>query len=306
MMFSLFKKHKKKLPTLFISHGGGPWSLMSGDYRKKHEVLEKFLKTFPRTLYRKPSAILVVTAHWEAEKFLVSSNPKPPMIYDYSGFPEHTYKFEYKAPGGPAIANEIYQLFTEAGIDASLDSTRGLDHGTFVPLSVMYPDGDIPIIQLSVRADFDPAAHIAAGRALAPLRDAGVLIVGSGLSYHNPLLYGEIARESSAIFDDWLQTTITRSTPPKRVENLIRWSDAPLARTAHPREEHLLPLFVVIGAAEFESGQCCYQERGVSGFLTVSNFVIGSPNASQYPIQGKPKSIFDTTLNDCWPFMPMP
>ena len=139
----------------------------------------------PDELRIKPKAILAISGHWETTDFAVQSNPQPPMVYDYSGFPEHTYHISYPAPGSPNLAQRVHGLLSAAGFPITLDDKRGYDHGVFAPFFVMYPEADVPIVQLSIRASYDPATHIAVGRALAPLRAEGVLIDGSGLSYHN-------------------------------------------------------------------------------------------------------------------------
>src|SRR5512139_3286837 len=170
----------ERLPTYFLSHGGGPWPYLNGPFREHYRQLEASLKETARELGGKPRAILVVSGHWEAAEFTVMANPHPGMIYDYSGFPEHTYAVQYSAPGSPELAGRVQGLLAAAGIAARLDETRGFDHGCFAPLAVMYPDADVPVVQLSLKAGYDPQAHLAAGRSLAPLRDEGVLILGSG------------------------------------------------------------------------------------------------------------------------------
>src|SRR5688572_21009341 len=241
-----------KLPTYFISHGGGPWTHMKEQLGHRYDALEALLKRIPRETGGQPKAVLVVSGHWEEETFTVMSSPNPPMIYDYSGFPAHTYEIRYSAPGAPAIAARVHQLLGEAGLPARLDAQRGYDHGTFVPLYAMYPEANVPVLQLSVQHGYDPAAHIAAGRALAPLRSEGVLIIGSGLSYHNLRQMGPSARAPSKAFDDWLQETLVDLAPRDRLNRLLEWERAPAARHAHPREDHLIPLMVALGAAEQE------------------------------------------------------
>src|SRR3569623_2237346 len=144
-----------------------------------------WLKGLVAGLPERPKAILVVSGHWEATQFTVGSAARPPMIFDYYGFPEETYRLRFDAPGSPALAKRVRELLGEAGFPTSEDAERGYDHGVFVPLKLAVPDADIPVVQLSLRSDLDPQAHLAAGRALAPLRNEGVLIVGSGMSWHN-------------------------------------------------------------------------------------------------------------------------
>lgn len=263
------------LPTYFISHGGGPWPYMDDAMRPMYAQLEASLKAMPEQLGVRPRAVLMISGHWEERAFTVMANAHPPMVYDYYGFPKHTYQVRYSAAGDPALAQRVHELIAAAGLPAGVDDQRGFDHGAFVPMAVMYPLADMPMIQLSLRATLDPSEHLALGRALAPLRNEGVLIVGSGLSYHNLRLFGPGAKAPSEAFDGWLQETMA-AAPAERSERLIRWADAPAARYAHPREEHLLPLMAVVGAAEQEESACVYHEEGVYGGVAVSSFRIGA------------------------------
>lgn len=263
-------------PTLYLAHGGGPWPWMDGQMRDFHAALARSLAELPARLPEKPRAVLVVTAHWEAPVFTLSAGSAPGMLYDYAGFPEHTYRVRYGAPGTPALAARAASLLEAAGIAATLDDQRGFDHGTFVPMFAMYPDADMPVLQCSLRAGLDPAEHIAAGRALAPLRGEGVLIVGSGSSYHNLQVRGPGAFAPSQAFDGWLQQVLVGSDPARREEALLRWEEAPAARQAHPREEHLLPLMVAAGAARGEPGCCIFREERCFGISTVSSFRFGA------------------------------
>lgn len=254
------------LPTYAIAHGGGPWPWMKDQMGIDWNPLETSLAAIPDEVGVRPTAVLMVTAHWEAPTFMVGSNPSPGMIYDYGGFPPHTYSIEYPAPGHPETATAAADLLRAAGVAVGVDTDRGFDHGTFVPAFVMYPDASVPIVQMSVRADFDPAAHIEAGRALAPLREQGVLIVGSGYpSYHNLSAMGPAAHEHSAAFDGWLTDAVVGRTGADRSQRLIDWTDAPSARIAHRREEHFLPLLVAAGAAESENAVAQYHETDAMG-----------------------------------------
>lgn len=263
-----------RLPTYFLSHGGGPWPWMeerAGMYRQ----LAASLADLPRQLGATPRALLVITAHWEERDFAVQASAAPPMLYDYYGFPPHTYEVVYGAPGDPQLAERVRGLIVGAGLAAHLDHERGFDHGTFTPLSVMYPEARVPVVQLSLRADFDPAVHLALGRALAPLRDDGVLIIGSGLSYHNLRAMGPVARVPAKAFDDWLAGAMA-ADPAARERALIGWENAPGARIAHPREEHLLPLMVAVGAAGDDPAVRCYHEDNFFGGIAVSSFRFGA------------------------------
>lgn len=268
-----------KLPTYFISHGGGPWPWLKDEWGGMMNQLEASLKAIASELGEKPKAVLVVSGHWEAPEFTVMASPRPPMVYDYTGFPAHTYKVTYPAPGDPALAERIRSLLEGAGIPARLDPQRGYDHGTFTPLVAMYPLADVPVLQVSLKHGYDPEAHLALGRALAPLREEGVLIVGSGLSYHN--LYemrSPRAKDASRRFDDWLQQALLKSGPAERVRKLLAWSSAPAARQAHPEEDHLIPLMVAVGAAESEEAACVYHEDTFFGNVTASSFRFGQLN----------------------------
>lgn len=263
------------LPTYFISHGGGPWPWMKHQVRGAYDRLETSLKDIPRQLSVTPKAVLVISGHWEEESLTVMSNQNPGMIYDYSGFPEHTYHIQYAASGSPQIAERITRLIKSCGLTVCQDTQRGFDHGTYTPMAVIYPHADVPVLQLSLKRSYDPMEHIAAGRALSPLREEGVLIVGSGLSYHNLGKFGPMAKQPSATFDTWLQATLNDEDCSERINRLINWEAAPAAREAHPREDHLLPLMVAVGAAEKDKARCIYHEESFLGGVVVSSFIFG-------------------------------
>ncbi|QND62046.1 DODA-type extradiol aromatic ring-opening family dioxygenase [Mesorhizobium huakuii] len=271
------------LPTYFISHGGGPWPYITGEFRRNFDVLEKSLVDMRAELGSAPKAVLVISGHWEETGFAISSGVKPGMVYDYHGFPEYLYSIAYNAPGSPELANRVQRRLLASGIEAALDPTRGYDHGTFSIMKPLYPDEDIPLVQLSLDMGYDPALHIKVGRALAPLRAEGVLIIGSGLSYHNlSAMRGTDGYEPSRRFDAWLQETLMHCPSEKRTERLIEWERAPAARAAHPREDHLIPLMVVVGAAEDEPGATIYHQKDFAGGLTASSFRFGlAPSAAQ-------------------------
>lgn len=268
-----------RLPTYFLSHGGGPWPFMKEQYGATYDLLEASLADIPRQLGTRPKAVLVVSGHWEERQFTLSSGNAPGMIYDYGGFPAHTYQVQYKAPGSPELAKRAAALLSAAGHDAALDPTRGFDHGTFCMLYPVYPQAEVPVVQLSLKHGFDPLAHVEAGRALAPLRDEGVLIAGSGLSYHNLRQFGQGGRLASHKFDEWLRFTLLELPPDQRTVALLHWDQAPYARMAHPREEHLMPLLVACGAAEREAASCVYHEDAFFGSLAVSSFRFGKAAA---------------------------
>lgn len=265
-----------RLPTYFVSHGGGPWPWMREQTGTAYDQLAASLEAMRVEAGATVRAVLVVTSHWETPHFMVSSGSAPGMIYDYGGFPPHTYQIRYPAPGEPVLAARVAELLRAAGHPTELDAERGFDHGTFSMLYPVYPEAQMPVVQLSLRADLDPAAHLAAGRALAPLRDEGILIIGSGLSYHNLRQFGPGGRTASKAFDGWLQETLLALPPMEREAALLRWDTAPQARAAHPREEHLIPLMVALGAAEQEPAACVYHEDDFFGNLTVSSFRFGA------------------------------
>ena len=261
------------LPAFYISHGGGPWPWMKGPRYETHRKLEAALQKLPQLVGATPEAVLMISAHWEAEEFTLMSHPNPPMLYDYTGFPENTYQVRYGAPGSPQLAERVHDLLQNAGIAARLDPARGFDHGTFVPMAVMYPDASVPVLQLSLKRGLDPQQHLAAGRALAALRNEGVLIIGSGSSYHNLRMLGPESKEPSAEFDDWLGHTLDETDFDKRTAALSAWETAPSARVAHPREEHLLPLMVALGAAERDIATRFYHEDTFFGSGSISSFM---------------------------------
>lgn len=242
-------------PILYLPHGGGPLPLL-GD--PAHAGLVAFLKDVVHR-FDTPSAILMVSAHWEEPRPALTAGTDPGLIYDYYGFPPESYAIQYPAPGDPLLAAEVFELVASGGMLARLDAQRGFDHGMFVPLTLMYPEAQIPCVQLSLLGSLDPAAHIALGKSLAALRRKNVLIVGSGMSFHNlraffsPGLSGMVER--SEAFDRWLIETCAGNglTPGERERRLVAWEHAPYARYCHPREDHLLPLHVCYGAASIDT-----------------------------------------------------
>lgn len=237
-----------QLPTYFVSHGGGPCFWMDWNPPDLFHELKRFFEDLPARLPQRPSAIVVLSAHWEESQFTIQSTPKPSMIYDYSGFPAHTYQLKYPAQGDPELANRIAKLLESRAIESRLDASRGYDHGVYVPLLVAFPEADIPVIQISLKSNLDPSAHIQLGAALSPLRNENVLILGSGFSYHNLRAIPD-RNGVSEVFDKWLFEAVCLAPPDERLEFLKNWSTAPAARAAHPREEHLIPLMVCAGAA---------------------------------------------------------
>lgn len=237
--------------SLFISHGGGPLPLLDDpNHNEMVSCLKEIAVSIP-----KPEAIIVISAHWEENVPTITANTNPELIYDYYNFPPESYEIQYACKGKPTLANDIYKALESSGITAQLDDERGFDHGLFIPLKIMYPEADIPCVQLSLVKSLDPALHISIGKALQKLQHQNVLIIGSGFSFHNmQAFFAEDSIESSKLntdFETWLKDTCSSSISEKlRSESLIHWVEAPGARYCHPREEHLLPLHVCYGFAE--------------------------------------------------------
>jgi aromatic ring-opening dioxygenase catalytic subunit (LigB family) len=191
----------------------------------------------------------------------VTTSAAPPLLYDCYGFPPHTDELKWPAPGAPELASRVRYLLSGAGFESGEDGQRGFDHGVFVPLKLSYPEAQVPTVQLSLRAGLDPAEHLAMGRALAPLRDEGVFLVGSGMSYHNMRHFNtRPAHEPSVRFDAWLGE-VAPLEASKRDAALAAWTQAPSARECHPREEHLLPLMVTAGAALEDRGKAVFRDE---------------------------------------------
>ncbi|MGK2913815.1 MAG: DODA-type extradiol aromatic ring-opening family dioxygenase, partial [Porticoccaceae bacterium] len=214
-----------------------------------------------------------ISAHWESTDVAINGAEKPALIFDYYGFPPHTYQLEYPAPGAPALATRIEELLQAATIPCHRDPGHGFDHGVFIPFLLIYPQARIPIVQISLRASLNPVEHLAIGQALLPLRQEGVLIVGSGMSYHNmaALMKGRPANGDDERFDHWLHDAVSADAAT-REQRLTNWSTAPGARGAHPREEHLLPLMVVAGAAGDDRGRRIFTDRVLRAQVSAFQF----------------------------------
>lgn len=249
-----------RMPVVYVPHGGGPWSFVDFGVPKSEVMgLARYWERLP-ALAPDAQAVLVVSAHWETEVPTLMTAAAPPMLYDYYGFPPASYELTWPAPGAPELAPRVRELLAVAGFDAAEDHERGFDHGTFIPLKRAYPEPSLPTLQLSMLQDLDPARHLALGRALAPLRDEGVFIVGSGLSYHNMRGFRKSSsRPASLAFDTWLREAVM-AEPEERARRLAAWLEAPHAREVHPREEHLLPLMVAAGAAGTDPASIGYND----------------------------------------------
>ncbi|HPA71419.1 MAG TPA: class III extradiol ring-cleavage dioxygenase [Spirochaetota bacterium] len=250
------QRRSEPSPVLYFPHGGGPLPLL-GDagHRKMIEFLEGIAPSLGR-----PSAIVVISAHWEEDAATVTSGASPGLIYDYYGFPEEAYRIQYPAPGDPALAAEIFKMLKAAGIEGRLTPERGFDHGLFVPLKILYPDAGIPCVQVSLLRGLDASAHLRLGTALSSLRKENVLVLGSGFSFHNMGAFDFSGRyEPDArndAFQEWLIETCTDThiSRQEREQRLAEWEKAPSARYCHPREEHLLPLHVCAAIAGAPAG----------------------------------------------------
>ncbi|MCW3472974.1 DODA-type extradiol aromatic ring-opening family dioxygenase [Limobrevibacterium gyesilva] len=230
------------LPSLFISHGSPMLPLVETPAR---DFLAGLGGTLPR-----PKAILVASAHWETERPTVNAVARNDTIHDFFGFPRALYELSYPAPGDPALAERVSDLLGAAGLASEVDRSRGLDHGAWVPLLLAYPDADIPVLQVSVQSHLGPAHHLQLGQALAPLRAEGVLVIGSGSFTHDLRRFrgqGIDTPEAPDVvaFSDWMDEALAEG---RRSDLLTYRNKAPHAADEHPTEEHLLPLFVAMGA----------------------------------------------------------
>jgi aromatic ring-opening dioxygenase catalytic subunit (LigB family) len=235
------------MKALYLPHGGGPLPLLG---EPGHNELVTYLKELGRSL--RPKAAIIVSAHWEADVASVQTAASPSMLFDYYGFPEESYTWQYPAAGNPALAGRLVEALKAKGIACSQDAERGFDHGLFIPLMLMWPEADIPVFQLSLLSSMDAEAHLQLGRALTDVLDEDTLLIGSGFSFHN--LQAGLSHDSpapdaaNAEFEAWLASAVTSPDDAERWQLLSQWESAPGARYCHPREEHLLPLHVCMGA----------------------------------------------------------
>ncbi|HMN20004.1 MAG TPA: class III extradiol ring-cleavage dioxygenase [Ottowia sp.] len=265
-----------RMPTLYIPHGAGPCFFMNWDPPTAWERTAAYLRGIPASLPAPPTAIVLVSAHWLAARPALTTSAQPGLLFDYYGFPPHTYELRYPAPGAPALAERAADLLAGAGFAPQRDARRGFDHGVFVPLKVAFPDAGVPVLQLSLLESLDAADHLRLGRALEPLRDEGVLIIGSGMSYHNMRGYGDPrSLPASEAFDRWLVETVSRPEV-ERNARLADWAQAsaPAGRLAHPAraEEHLLPLHVAAGAAGASPGRRDFSDRVMEVAISAFRF----------------------------------
>lgn len=236
--------------VVYFSHGGGPLPIL-GD--ASHRAMVDFMLQLP-SLLRKPDAILVISAHWEEPVATILGSLNPPMLYDYYGFPDEAYAITYPASGDPGLAERIFGMLESRNIGSRVDTVRGFDHGLFIPLKLMYPEADIPSLQISLLKGLDPAAHMTLGKSLRELLDENILVIGSGFSFHNMSAFswqGIFAPDPlNDSFHEWLIEICTGPMPQaEREQRLAEWAKAPSARYCHPREEHLMPLHVCAAMA---------------------------------------------------------
>ena len=249
-----------KAPVLFLPHGGGPLPLL-GDpgHTKLHGFISGLSDALPT-----PAAILVVSAHWETFAPQLTAAAAPSLLFDYSGFPAQSYQYRYPVPGAPALAETIANTLENYGFNASVDRERGLDHGVFVPLLMLRPQADVPVLQLSLQRHLDPARHIKLGEAIAFLRQQNVLIIGSGMTFHNMRAFfqrGLVSSEQVTAFNQYLIDSLSPTLSyAQQAEQLTDWLNAPNARLIHPREEHLLPLHLCFGAAKGSSARLLFRD----------------------------------------------
>ena len=244
------KGDDRKGKSIYFSHGGGPLPIL-GD--KSHKAMVEFMQDLPFRIGR-PDTIIVISAHWEESVATVLGSSNPAMFYDYYGFPDEAYNITYPAPGNLEFGSRVVHILQEKSIEGSIDDKRGFDHGVFIPLKLMYPEADIPVIQLSLIRGLEPVAHIELGKALNELMSENILVIGSGFSFHNMGAFswdGNIKKDrANDLFQEWLiETCAAPLTHKEREKRLIHWEEAPAARYCHPREEHLLPLHVCVGIA---------------------------------------------------------
>jgi aromatic ring-opening dioxygenase catalytic subunit (LigB family) len=264
----------QRQPAIFLPHGGGPCFFMDWTWGPADtwNATQRFLEGLAATLPEPPKAILVISGHWEEPAFTASAAAHPELIFDYSGFPAHTYQLTWPALGSPELAQHAADLLQQAGLPSASSASRGFDHGVFVPLKVAFPDAQIPVVTLSQASSLDPALHLAAGRALAPLRDEGVLIVASGMSFHNLRAYlRPETLERARAFDAWL-THAVESPAAERNLLLTNWREAPFAAYSHPREEHLIPLLVAAGAGGDQPGTRIFSDEPMGAAISAYRF----------------------------------
>jgi aromatic ring-opening dioxygenase catalytic subunit (LigB family) len=263
----------EKIPPVFVNHGGGPMPLMCDE---NHKDLVASIKKISQSI-PKPKAILVISAHWEESELTLLRNKNPPLLFDYGGFPDETYEYTYPVSLAEEVNLRIEKLFSEKNLSLKYNYSRGLDHGVFVPLMLMYPDANIPVTELSISSSLDPKLHYEIGEILSPLTNEGVLVLASGMSFHNIKAFFNPSKEihtANMTFTSFLLDTLTSSkySNSERKRKLVDLKEANknTFRLCHPREEHLIPLLVIAGAAK--GSNATSQQFEALNFLLV-NFV---------------------------------
>nr|WP_099287492.1 class III extradiol ring-cleavage dioxygenase [Gluconobacter kondonii] len=264
------ENQESRQPVLFLPHGGGPCFFM--EWGNTWDRMAAYLRSVSGTLPRRPDAIVVMSGHWETDEMRVGSAPHPPLIYDYYGFPPHTYQLEYPVPGAPDVAAKALGLLRDAGVVCATDPGRGLDHGVFIPFMLAFPDASIPVVEISLPRTMGAADVLQLGQVLEPLRSENILLVGTGMTYHNMrylMRPDAVSDARSVAFDNWLQSAVEAPSDLRR-SRLMDWERAPFARDCHPQPEHLLPLMFAAGAAGTDAGHRDYSDvimgKALSGF----------------------------------------
>lgn len=263
-------------PAVFVNHGGGPMPLL-GD--KDHAGLTTFLKdeVQKHVNLKDLKAIILVTAHWEEDEVTISSDKHHELYFDYYGFPPESYKYKYDAPGDPETAELIHDALKKAGIPTKLDPKRGWDHGVFVPMMLINPAADIPIIQVSVLNNQDPELHYKLGEVLKQFRKEGIAVFGSGMSYHNMREFMSSRYKNEVVnkeFDNYLYKVCTEENEKDRKKGLLSWRKELGANEAHPMRaaEHFMPLIVIAGAGGSKPGERIFN-WDMSGTFRLSGFI---------------------------------
>lgn len=237
--------------VVYFSHGGGPLPILDDT---SHYKMIQFMKNLPQKIKR-PDSIIVISAHWEENIVTIQSGTEPDIMYDYYGFPEAAYSIKYPCKGNTDLALKISGLFSENSVEHRLDNNRAYDHGSYIPLKMMYPNADVPVLQISLHHNLDPLTHLNIGKALRPLLEENVLIIGSGFSFHNMRKFDFDGKNIEDSLNDEFQDKLieiccNERDEKNKMELFKNWENLPGARYCHPREEHLLPLLVCAGLSK--------------------------------------------------------
>ncbi|KAN0032214.1 hypothetical protein ACTFIV_006092 [Dictyostelium citrinum] len=271
------KQMSKLFNSIFISHGAPNLILDHTDKTRE------FLKTLSNNYYNsvKPKAVLLISAHWEEKDFTIQTKPEPDVIYDFGGFEPEMYRMKYPAKTSPELIERVSELFAKAKIPLAKDNKRGYDHGAWMPMKLVYPDADVPIVQLSIKENLNAAQHFHIGTILRPLREEGYLVLASGGSVHNlraifdPKYHLDPSWASN--FEKWLQNTICEKSGKERENELLKYESLPYYKLAHPRSEHLIPVFVAAGCASPDSKGVKVHDFWKSPVFSVSSYMFSEP-----------------------------